>query len=290
MTDSVLQRLAKEFEVEKDNDLSYEVANAPSNLGSPQNPGPSTSTPLKEQKSSQESLSDSMKSLIESLQKQFSDFQSLVIEEIKSTNAQIDSFMEEPDTKKAKLSNDNLEIINPNREENSSQDKEEAKPESNTSILFKLSDKFTSSEKTGPTINLELSKILKSIVRERQTKKDDEKRRTDLLEKKPRPENCEFLSAPRVNPEIWRKISTNTRSKDIDFQKSQSSLLRALGPVTYVLEKLLEKDPKGEDEEISPLIESLMDAVVLVSLANDDMNEFRRSNIKPDLHTDYRPL
>lgn len=213
-----------------------------------------------------------------------------MIEEIKSTNARIDTFCGEPATKKRKSSNDDIEIDNLSVEGNSSQEREEAKPDGNISILSKLSDKFTFSEKTGPCINSELSKILKSIVRDRQTKKDDEKRRTDLLEKNPRPNNCDYLSIPRVNPEIWRKISTTTRSKDIEFQKTQSSLLRAFGPVAYVLEKLVEKDPKGENEEISPPIESLMDTVVLLSMANDDMNEYRRNNIKPDLHTDYRSL
>lgn len=286
MTDSLLQRLAKELEVDEHLDISTEVANAPSNLGSPQK----TSTPIKEQQSVPESLSDSIKFLIESQQRQFQEFQSLVIEEIKSTNARIDTFCEEPATKKRKSSNDDIEIDNLSVEGNSSQDREETKPDGNISILSKLSDKFTSSEKTGPCINSELSKILKSIVRDRQTKKDDEKRRTDLLEKNPRSNNCDYLSTPRVNPEIWRKISTTTRSKDIEFQKTQSSLLRAFGPVAYVLEKLVEKDPKGENEEISPLIESLMDTVVLLSMANDDMNEYRRNNIKPDLHTDYRSL
>lgn len=125
-------------------------------------------------------------------------------------------FCEEPATKKRKSSNNDLEIDNLSVEGNSSQEKEEVKPDGNILMLSKLSDKFTSSEKTGPSINAELSKILKSIVRDRQTKKDDEKR-TDLLEKNPRPENCDYLSTARVNPEIWRKISTTTRSKDMEF-------------------------------------------------------------------------
>lgn len=177
MTDSLLQRLAKELEVDEHLDISTEVANAPSNLGSPQK----TSTPIKEQQSVPESLSDSIKFLIESQQRQFQEFQSLVIEEIKSTNARIDTFCEEPATKKRKSSNDDIEIDNLSVEGNSSQDREETKPDGNISILSKLSDKFTSSEKTGPCINSELSKILKSIVRDRQTKKDDEKRRFSFL-------------------------------------------------------------------------------------------------------------
>lgn len=143
MTDSLLQRLAKELEVDEHLDISTEAANAPSNLGSPQN----TSTPIKEQQSVPESLSDSIKFLIESQQRLFQEFQSLVIEEIKSTNARIDTFCEEPATKKSKSSNDDIEIDYLSIEGNSSQEKEEAKSDGNISILSKLSDKFTSSEK-----------------------------------------------------------------------------------------------------------------------------------------------
>lgn len=42
----------------------------------------------------------------------------------------------------------------------------------------------------------------------------------------------------------------------------------------YVLEKLVEKDLKGENEEILLLIESLMDIVVFFFMVNDDMNEY----------------
>lgn len=123
--------------------LYTEAANAPSNLGSPQN----TSTPIKEQQSVPESLSDSIKFLIESQQRLFQEFHSLVIEEIKSTNARIDTFCEEPATKKRKSSNDDIEEDYLSIKGNSSQEKEEAKSDGNISILSKLSDKFTSSEK-----------------------------------------------------------------------------------------------------------------------------------------------
>lgn len=212
-----------------------------------------------------------------------------MIEEIKSTNAQIDTLCEEPATKKRKSSNDDIEIDNLSVEGNASQEKEEAKPDGNISILSKLSDNSLLPKRRGRLLIQNFLKFWNLLFAIGKQKKDDEKR-TDLLEKNPRPENCDYLSTPRVNPEIWRKISTTTRSKDIEFQKTQSSLLRAFGPVAYVLEKLVEKDPKGENEEISPLIESLMDTVVLLSMANDDMNEYRRNNIKPDLHTDYRSL
>lgn len=65
MTDSLLQRLAKELKVEENSDLSILTANALSNLGSPKQ------TPFKEQQSVPESLSNSIKFLNESQHRQF---------------------------------------------------------------------------------------------------------------------------------------------------------------------------------------------------------------------------
>lgn len=67
MTDSLLQRLAKELKVDEHLDLSILTANALSNLGSPKR----TSTPFKEQQSVPESLSNSIKFLNESQHRQF---------------------------------------------------------------------------------------------------------------------------------------------------------------------------------------------------------------------------
>lgn len=97
--------------------------------------------------------------------KTVSELHSMLIEEIKSTNARIDTFIKESAIKKKKkTSDDNLEIDNLSVEEYFSQGKEEAKPDTNISILSTLSDKFASSKKTIQYINAELSKILKSIV------------------------------------------------------------------------------------------------------------------------------
>lgn len=62
-------------------------------------------------------------------------------------------------------------IDNLSAEKNYFEGKDEGKSNGIISILLKLSDKFISFEKTGPSINWELSKIPKFIVRDRQTKK-----------------------------------------------------------------------------------------------------------------------
>lgn len=68
MTDSLCKDCLKNWKLTNVRlDLSTEAANTPSNLGSPQN----TSTPIKEQQFVPESLSNSIKFLIKSQQRQF---------------------------------------------------------------------------------------------------------------------------------------------------------------------------------------------------------------------------
>lgn len=106
---------------------------------------------LTERQSVPKSLRDSIKLPIDSKQRQFQELQSMVIEEIKSTNARIDILFEEPASKKTSGFLSRVSV-----EENCSQEKEEAKQ----TLIFRL----ISSEKTDPSISAGLSKILKSIV------------------------------------------------------------------------------------------------------------------------------
>lgn len=73
MTDSFCKDCLKNWKLTNVRlDLSTEAANTPSNLGSPQNTSTqNTSTPIKEQQFVPESLSNSIKFLIKSQQRQF---------------------------------------------------------------------------------------------------------------------------------------------------------------------------------------------------------------------------
>lgn len=154
--------------------------------------------------------------------------------------------------------------------------------------MSKLSDKFISFEKTGPSINWELSKIPKFIVRDRQTKKMIIKEEPIYWRRILSPKTVIFLLRGLI-PKFWdryQRLQDQRISYNIFFKNpTQSFLLRVFELVAYVLEKLVGKDPKGENEEISSLIESLMDTVFLLSMANGDINEYRRNNIKSDLRT-----
>ena len=81
----------------------------------------------------------------------------------------------------------------------------------------------------------ELSKLHESVKTSLSEEKIKEKH-----EKYNRPENCENLINTRVNPEIWTKVRSNTRSRDLKMQKLETSLLKSMIPIVKMSDKLLE--------------------------------------------------
>ena len=49
----------------------------------------------------------------------------------------------------------------------------------------------------------------------------------DKLAKYNRPQNCENLVSTRVNPQIWAKMRSSSKSRDFRMQKIESSMLKA---------------------------------------------------------------
>ena len=317
MTEPVLQRLVRDLGV-SNNDEQGTHKN-PSNLGE-------SSSNKKDQNdvvagfsgsnadiSRQQSVvgGDQIQTIIASImaaqEQQFNNLQTLVMSEINTTNKRLDSFIsdlviedEAPQAKKQKTNNEQTKEVETSVAQkadnaaNGSASKEvgqpqEAAAQNATSYLSRLTDKFHTTEKTGSAISEGLANLLKSLIRERAcSKKDDERKRN--LESNLRPENCEVLTPPSVNKEIWSNISSSMRSADLEYQKLQKILLRAIGPIMNVVDHLLKTDPEGKDKTMSFMIDNLMEATSMMAFANDDINNLRKNNIKSELNHDYRSL
>ena len=181
----------------------------------------------------------------------------------------------------------NAEVTTPSKSGGKPQESETNLP----LALSRLSDKLASAENAGPPISEGLAKIINTIVRDRLSRKEDAtKKRMSIMENNLRPENCETMAAPRVNKEIWGSMSAQTRGNDIEYQKTQNALLKALGPIASVMDEMIKTDPEGKDAKMSKMIDKLMESVSLMAYANDDLNDFRRKNIKADLSNDFKSL
>ena len=167
---------------------------------------------------------------------------------------------------------------------------ETASPETlSSSILDNIAQELQMEAPCAPRVLDQLATIANNLARE--------KLPDDTLASKyklyDRPENCTALLTVKVNPPIWDKLKSETRSNDLKFQKVQTALnksLIAMVQVTDALTKSLAASEKKDLPSTEDMIRKLTDAVAFVSQANHDIYAKRRESIKPELHQDYRPL
>ena len=103
-----------------------------------------------------------------------------------------------------------------------------------------------------------------------------------------RPGNCENVTGTKVNPEVWSKIRSGTRSRDLKLQRLQNVIQKA----TILLIKLTDQCMKREisslklsDENVA---RTLLDVIALLGYANCELIQRRRNMIRPDLNIQYQ--
>ena len=118
-----------------------------------------------------------------------------------------------------------------------------------------------------------------------------------VLEKYKRPQNCESFLVLKCNPEIWNNtISSTARSQDIKVQKTASNIIGAASAITVAADNLLNlkgnRDMSSKDlrHYLGSVVKTLMDSVILLSMANQDINQVRRDNLKIHLDNSYKCL
>ena len=101
--------------------------------------------------------------------------------------------------------------------------------------LFDGLEQFYSQDsQTGPKVNDKLRKLIDTMLR---AKVSDEKMKEKAGRFK-RPQNCENLVLPKVNPEIWSKMACRAKSWDLNLQNVQIYLIMGLIPVIQSLQKM----------------------------------------------------
>lgn len=137
-------------------------------------------------------------------------------------------------------------------------------------------------EAVGSKVNDSLAKTVNTLFRKRLS--DDAM--TEKLKSVQRPVNCDSLVVPRVNPLIWDKLKSDTRSSDIKMQKIEKVLFKGTIGVVEVIDTLL----KQKDDLAQTLAKKLTGSLAFTSHALYDLNMKRRELIKPDLNVQFKHL
>ena len=102
-------------------------------------------------------------------------------------------------------------------------------------LLNEIAPDFESDEQT----DLKVAQKLADIVNKRWGSKLEEAKLKEKLAKYNRPDNCEKLTVPKVNPEIWNKLKHGTKSADLRLANMQKVLVKVGSAVAKATDTLL---------------------------------------------------
>lgn len=99
-----------------------------------------------------------------------------------------------------------------------------------------------------------------------------------------RPKNCDKVVVPKVNKEIWRKMSVGvTKKRDLRLMNIQKAVTKSSFAVCKIAEVLLKPDIKEEQDS---MIRTCTDVLSLLGHANTAISLHRRDLLKPVLKGD----
>ena len=101
---------------------------------------------------------------------------------------------------------------------------------------------YAASANVGPDIDAQLAKIVSGFLTTRLPDDKLKEKLTACLA----PKNCASIVSARVNAEIWDKLSTQTKSRDVKSQRRQNALVGAIAGITVTADTLVRASRLGD--------------------------------------------
>lgn len=102
---------------------------------------------------------------------------------------------------------------------------------------------------------------------------------TEMVDKYPPIENCPWVEAPKLNPEVEIVVNEQAKKRDLRVQKTQNRVGAAITAIAQALNEAIEA--KNPD---TALIERLSDAGKLLAAVHFDESSLRRGLIQPGIN------
>ena len=104
---------------------------------------------------------------------------------------------------------------------------------SSEDLLKKLEHSFIEGDPDSEDVSPSLAKLI-NLMSKKGKQEAEKERSKDYL----RPGNLPFLSAPKVNRQIWMSLGTSKKSTDKKLQDVQKQFLQSAVPIVSVIEEL----------------------------------------------------
>lgn len=155
--------------------------------------------------------------------------------------------------------------------------------EGEDNVLAELSKIHDSKGAASDAVNTQLANLVDKMVK---TKLSEENAK-DKLANYNRPKNCESFVSTRVNPQIWAKMRSSSKSRDLRMQKIETSTLKSLHPIISLTDKLLSLKSSPQivsKEDASSFLRLALDLLTLMAHSVYEVNLSRWELIRLDLN------
>ena len=150
---------------------------------------------------------------------------------------------------------------------------------SSEDLLKKLEHSFSEGDPVPEDVSPSLAKLINLMMSKKGKQEAEKERSKDYL----RPGNLPFLSAPKVNRQIWMSLGTSKKSMDKKLQDVQKQFLQSAVPIVSVIEEMNRARSEGTEVDLTRMIATLSDSVAFLGSANFNMVQTRRDLIKDEL-------
>ena len=167
----------------------------------------------------------------------------------------------------------NDEQGHPSCNENTSEDDEQQAAnmaDVDDPLLEEIAQSLDETERKGDPVSDKLA----LIANKRWNHKLSDDQLKEKTEKYLRPANCDKVVSPRVNPEIWAKLSRAVRSDDHKLFRVQNLLSTVTNLVVKATDALLKAKSDPKRLKIDDLVRMSTDAVALISHASYELQSW----------------
>lgn len=138
-------------------------------------------------------------------------------------------------------------------------------------------------EKTGPKVGSALAKAVNAAL----TVRSDKDTISNLGKKYLRPDNVDYLCAPRCNKEIWNAVGNTAHAKDFSFQDIQKFMAQGLVPIVSIADQITKGKEALDPNHTKQL---LGDAISLIGHSFHLISQRRRQSLRNYIHDRYSKI
>jgi hypothetical protein len=153
-------------------------------------------------------------------------------------------------------------------------------------ILGTIPDDFLGETGVGPPVKNTLAEKINNRFKNNINHENIKDKQKQYL----RPSNCQKMSVPLCNEELWKKLPRDQQLKDIKSAQTQHLISYAVAAITQVTDSLLCGAKCKDTLNIPELVGKLLDAVLFLGHTSNEVSMKRRDAIVSSLKKEFSGL